>query len=208
MAKTSDALDELVEAAEQSETIEHDERPRGRLSARKEKARARRVRALAYRLSGLSNQQIGAQLGVSEQQASKMVQQSLQKAENPLVEEMRDLENQRLDRAQAAIWGDVLKGDLKAIDVFLRISGRRAKLNGLDEPDKVDISMSVKQEMETALSNLENIVLGDVVEDPNEIARNAEQGALAGQVMPTDDDDDEPFDVETADDEELDEETE
>lgn len=207
MGKTSDALDEMVEAAEMSETIEHDERPRGKASARKEKARVRRVRALAYRLSGLSTTQIGDQLGVSEQQAHKLVQESMRRVESPMVEEMRDLENQRLDRAQAAIWSNVLNGDLKAVDAFLRISARRAKLNGLDEPDKVDISMSVKQEMETALSNLENIVLGDVVEDPNAIAQKSEQGSLTGEVV----EDEDPLDVEDNDDDdetvEEDEET-
>jgi hypothetical protein len=84
---------------------------------------------------------------------------------------MRALENARLDRAQTAIWSKVIAGDLASIDVFLRISQRRAKMNGLDEPTRVNLSINVRQEMEQALNQLESVVLGEatvVDADPDE----------------------------------------
>ncbi|HNT74387.1 MAG TPA: hypothetical protein PKH77_05140 [Anaerolineae bacterium] len=54
------------------------------------------------------------------------------------------LAERRLDRALNAIWGDVLAGDSKAITAMLKIEERRAKLRGLDQPDKVQHSGSVE----------------------------------------------------------------
>src|SRR5215208_1667353 len=79
-------------------------------------------------------------------------------------EEMRELENARLDRAQAAIWTQVLAGDYRAVMVFLQISQRRAKLNGLDSPAPVAISPNVRGEMERALADLQQLVLAGEVE--------------------------------------------
>ena len=91
---------------------------------------------------------------------------ALQRAERGPVEEMRELENQRLDRAQAAIWPRVLRGEDKAVSLYLQISDRRAKLNGLNEPTRIDLSMSVKHEMVQALEELETMVLGEIESTP------------------------------------------
>ena len=46
----------------------------------------------------------------------------------------------------------MLNGEDKAIDTFLRISQRRARLNGLDAPQKLDLNLSIRQEMEELLA--------------------------------------------------------
>ena len=66
--------------------------------------------------------------------------------------------------SQAAIWSNVLAGDYRAVMVFLQISQRRAKLNGLDSPASVVISPNVRMEMERALSDLQQ-VMGMVADD-------------------------------------------
>ena len=43
--------------------------------------------------------------------------------------------------------------------VFLQISQRRAKLNGLDSPAPVVLSSKVREEMERALFDLQRVVL-------------------------------------------------
>jgi hypothetical protein len=53
------------------------------------------------------------------------------------VEELRKIEEDRLDLAQAAIWTKVLQGDYQAIQTLLKIMDRRAKLLGLDQPTKI-----------------------------------------------------------------------
>lgn len=110
-------------------------------------------------LAGLTYEQIGEHLGVSASRASQLVNNTLEQTRNYAADQLRELENARLDRAQAAIWTDVIEGDLKAISTYLRIAERRAKLNGLDAPAKVQMAVSIRQEMESALESLQEVIL-------------------------------------------------
>lgn len=133
----------------------------------RDRLRARRVEAMSLRIAGFTYPQIAERLETTDSAASEVVSKALSEAENESAEQLRSVENQRLDRAQASIWTKVLAGDLDAVDRFLKISARRAKMNGLDEPTNVNMSVSVKQEMENALATLENIVDAEVVSDEN-----------------------------------------
>lgn len=55
------------------------------------------------------------------------------------IAEIKRLELERVDVAMAAIWSQVRRGHLGAIDRFVKLSARRAKLCGLDMPTDVDI---------------------------------------------------------------------
>lgn len=125
--------------------------------------RARRIEAVSLRLAGLTYEQIGERLGITKQGVLDLVTRTLERAENEKAHEMRALEGARLDRAQAAIWSRVLEGDTKAIDTYLRISQRRARLFGLEAPTQIAVAMNVRTEMVQALENLEQIVLGEVI---------------------------------------------
>lgn len=131
---------------------------------------ARRTEAVSMALAGLTYEQIGNRLGISQTAAIELVRRTLEETRNHDVDALRQVENARLDRAQAAIWSNVLEGDLKAIGTYLRIAERRAKLNGLDAPTKVQMTLSVRQEMEQALAALEDILDAEVVEDGQEEA--------------------------------------
>lgn len=148
MAKPDDLLNQVVEAAAEGVAVS---------GAQKESAR--RAEALSLRLAGLSYDVIGERLGISGGAAYQMINRALERAEAQGVHQLRAEENARLDRAQMAIWADVIKGDLKAIGVFLQISAARSKLNGLYAPTQVQMSVSIRQEMEDALSNLETLIL-------------------------------------------------
>lgn len=148
-SKSSDLNGELVTA-------------RNKTSAPRRKAEyhsQRRVEAVSMRLAGLSFTQIAERMNITEGSARTMVKRSLSKAENRNADEMRELENARLDRAQAAIWPQVLKGDTKAINTYLQISTARRQMNGLNAASKVDISLSVQQEMDQALNELEEMLV-------------------------------------------------
>ena len=132
--------------------------------ARRKKQRARRIEAMSLKLAGVSTAQIAERMGIKPDTVRHLINRTLQTAENRAAEEMRELENARLDRAQAAIWSQVLAGDHRAVMVFLQISQRRAKLNGLDSPASVVISPNVRMEMERALSDLQQ-VMGMVADD-------------------------------------------
>lgn len=147
---------EALARAEEADVLPLDE-------AREKQARARRVEAMSLRMAGLTYEQIAERLKVSSSRAEQLVNDTLAAAENTQVARMRDLEGQRLDRAQAAIWTQVIEGDVKAVDAFLRISQRRARMFGLDQPAKVSLDVSVRTEMMNALADLERVVLGEVV---------------------------------------------
>lgn len=53
------------------------------------------------------------------------------------IEDIRKLEQERLNIAQAAIWHEVIQGDLPAVNTLLKIMERRSKLLGLDQPTKI-----------------------------------------------------------------------
>lgn len=167
MAKRSDIAADLSEARQKAEEA-------GPIKRRAEYHAQRRVEALSLRLAGLSYEQIGDRLGISEMGAYDMVKRALERSENPNVEEMRQIENLRLDRAQAAIWPDVLKGDQRAISTYLSISSARARINGMNAPTNINLSVGVRTEMENALDKLEELVMeAEVVEDA-EIAEDEE----------------------------------
>lgn len=139
-------------------------------SLQRDRQSARRQEAVALRLAGMTFAQIGEKLGISKQSATDLVRVALSRAEALTVDELRSQENQRLDRAQAAIWAAVLSGDLSAVNTFLNISRQRSRLNELDAPTRINLSVSVKQEMEAALRELESVVLADVIpsaDDPD-----------------------------------------
>lgn len=175
MAEQSDLVGEVGEVVREHASRPPKQEPVSLASARRDRDKARRTEALAMRMAGLSHDQIGERLGISTDGARDMINRTLARAESRVVEAEREIENARLDRAQAAIWSRVLDGDLKAIDSFLRLSQRRAKMNGLDAPTKIDLSVGVRQEMEQALSELHRVVLGEVIHvahEPESIAIN------------------------------------
>lgn len=95
---------------------------------------SRALKAYEMRLSGMTLNAIGESLGVSQSTVLRDLERVLDKISEHNITEMerlRNLELERLDAAQAAIWQRVLQGDLDAIDVFLGISDRRCRLCGL-----------------------------------------------------------------------------
>ena len=168
---------ELLDDIEQQEPELIRRRTKGRTRQQREQQKARRTRAVSFRLAGMTYAQIGEQLQVTEAAARSLVQRALDRVEQHTADEMREVENQRLDRAQAAIWPRVLRGDDKAVSLYLQISDRRSRLNGLNAPTRIDLSMSVKHEMEQALGELETMVLGEL-EAPRQEQRSyaPEQG--------------------------------
>lgn len=109
-------------------------------STRKLTAAERRTKAVRLRISGASYQQIGDQLGVTDSAAHKLVKQAMEaKARDTAAaaEELRHLEDLKLDAMELAITRQVAAGNLGAVDRQLRIMDRRAKLWGLDAPTKI-----------------------------------------------------------------------
>lgn len=106
------------------------------------RARMREMEALALRAEGLSYAKIASRMGVSSATAYKWVKKALGRLQEKLAERAElvwRLELERLDELQAALWGKAQDGDVKAVMAILRIMERRAKLYGLDAPDRLEV---------------------------------------------------------------------
>ena len=106
-----------------------------------EAAAKRRQKALDLRIAGVRYRQIGAQLGVSYQTAYRDVQTALgelAKLQAGKAEHLRELEVERCDRLQMALWPKARSGDETAARTVLAVMDRRAKLLGLDAPTKLE----------------------------------------------------------------------
>lgn len=102
--------------------------------------RERQTKALELRIAGVSYAQIAEALGYSDRaSAYNAVNAVLKRRESTAAAEYRELEDSRLDIAVRKIWPAVAAGDLKAIELWLRIHDRRVKLHGLAMPEKLQV---------------------------------------------------------------------
>lgn len=102
-------------------------------------AAERRRQALDLRRTGATFRQIADTLGVTQSTAHKYVATEIDRlnaASREDAERVRTLEADRLDRALLSIWPQVTRGNFGAIDRMIRIMERRARLLGLDAPNK------------------------------------------------------------------------
>jgi hypothetical protein len=124
--------------------------------AQQAKTADRRRQAVELRVEGKSWQEIADRLGYdSRGSAATAVRRALEQAVAELnvpLEAHRQLELDRLDAMQNALWDKVLAGDTKAIDTTLRLMDRRAKLLGLDAPQRHELTL---ESIDAALADVE-----------------------------------------------------
>lgn len=135
----------------------------------------RRKKLVAMRIAGLDFDTIAERLDYSSgNAASKDFCRALERnrvEEAETVEAWRDLEMQRLDRLQAAVWPKALKGDLKAVETARRLIAERWKILGV--PQRTEITgpdgAAIRLEHAT-LAELSSLiaVVGDLGPDADE----------------------------------------
>jgi len=150
--------EQVQEAIERAPEVENSEANGNHKSVEADRRSARRVEILSLRLAGFSVEQIATRVDLTDATVHLIISDTLSNTTNRQVAELRALENDRLDRAQAAIWTAVLEGNLKAIDTFLKLSTQRSKINGLYAATKIDLSVGIRHEMESALVDLEKLM--------------------------------------------------
>lgn len=103
--------------------------------------RRRDARVYELRIQGNTFEQIASEVGYSGPSGAWQAHQRI-KSEwiFESIEEARQLELMRLDELQVAVWDRAIKGDLPAAHCVLKIMDRRAKLLGLDKPEKVEVN--------------------------------------------------------------------
>ncbi len=98
----------------------------------------RRAETFQLRLAGATYRDIAEKFDVSVGTAYQDVQHVFDEmlpAED--VEKQRKLELQRMDRLRLGLWSAATRGSTQAVDSYLRVSARFARLAGLDAPVRV-----------------------------------------------------------------------
>lgn len=120
--------------------------------------RANAIRILTLRVQRLTYAQIADEMGYSDAGSARhALMRALDRHEAENVTQLRTLENLGLDadeRRLAAIAANPEvkpRDQISAVDAKTRLRARRARLNGLDAPVKVEVSASIQQELQAAL---------------------------------------------------------
>ena len=111
------------------------EQEKRRLRSKRAMQAERRFKALAMRKQGCTYEEIAQALGITKSSAWRLVNRQLRMQARLAEEEAKvllQLELERLDALQQAVWEQAMQGHLGAVDRVLRIMERRAKLLGLE----------------------------------------------------------------------------
>jgi hypothetical protein len=104
-------------------------------------ARKREAKVFELRIQGYTFEQIASEVGY---QGTSGAWQAYRRARESMifesVEEARQLELLRLDEMMFALWDRAIGGDLPSASCVLKIMDRRAKLLGLDKPEKIEVN--------------------------------------------------------------------
>lgn len=92
------------------------------------------------RAAGMQYEAIGAELGITKQSAHAIVRRALRMQDRAHVRELRSVWYARLDADFEALDERANAGDKEAIAVRVRIVDRVARLMGLDEPTRTDVT--------------------------------------------------------------------
>lgn len=137
------------------------------------------AKALKLRRMGASYEEIGTTLGgKTKQWAHKLVKRALAEMMEDCretVQELRAIENARLDGMTMALQKGINAGDPKAIGAAVRVSERRARINALDAPDKVSLTDTDGNDLGRALTEGSTGLAGLLR------AKNAGKGAASEQ---------------------------
>lgn len=139
----------------------------------------RERRVLELRRAGVTFDVIAEQLDYADRSgAYRAFKRALARTLQQPAREVRDLEVDRLDKLMVAVWKKALGGDLQAVDRVIRISERRARLLGLDAPQKVQVGDQLDSQIEALLTELGAPTPG--VTPMDDQPAGAEAGALEG----------------------------
>jgi Sigma-70, region 4 len=124
---------------------------RGSVRRGSAKVRARERQALAMRTAGETFAAIGAQLGISDRMASRIIRRALDRVVREDAKALIDLEAERLDVLWRAVLPRALAGSARHVEVAVRISERRSRLLGLDAPTATRVEAHITTDEVEAL---------------------------------------------------------
>jgi hypothetical protein len=120
-------------------------------------AAERQRNALELRMAGATFQAIADALGYGNRSsATDAITRALRDTTpKELTDEVRRIENERLDALWRPMYLRAIGGDYLAVDRCLRIMARRAALNGLDAPIRVRQSVITEEDIDAAIARID-----------------------------------------------------
>ena len=120
-------------------------------------AAERQRKALELRMVGATFQAIADTLGYGNRSsATDAITRALRDtAPKELTDEVRRIENERLDALWRPMYHRAIGGDYLAVDRCLRIMAQRAALNGLDAPIRVRQSVITEEDIDAAIARID-----------------------------------------------------
>ena len=116
----------------------------------------KQAEALRLRKAGKTFEQIAQALGYTNRgTAYQLVMQALKATIQEPADDLRKLEAERLDALLDALWPTAIAGKWLAVDRCLAIMDRRAKLLGLDAPQRRIIETYTRDAFMEAMAELE-----------------------------------------------------
>jgi hypothetical protein len=182
-------LEQKMEEAEQKITVEVIQAPEQTAEEKAAELEAKELKVLELRRAGFTFQRIAEEVGYATPSGAQRALERIMTRNVPQApEEFRWQELDRLDRMQVALWPRAMKGDDRAIGTIVRLMERRARLVGIDAPQRIQaevVNYDGTRDIDGDIERIVNILRGVDSSEPLEVeSGTGESGttAAAGRV--------------------------
>ena len=178
-----------MEEVEQKITVEVIQTPEQTAEEKAAEREAKELKVLELRRAGFTFQRIAEEVGYATPSGAQRALERIMTRNVPQApEEFRWQELDRLDRMQVALWPRAMKGDDRAIGTIVRLMERRARLVGIDAPQRIQaevVNYDGTKDIDGDIERIVNILRGVDSSEPLEVeSGTSESGttATAGRV--------------------------
>lgn len=173
-----------MEEAEQKITVEVIQAPEQTAEEKAAEREAKELKVLELRRAGFTFQRIAEEVGYATPSGAQRALERVMTRNVPQApEEFRWQELDRLDRMQVALWPRAMKGDDRAIGTIVRLMERRARLVGIDAPQRIQaevVNYDGTRDIDGDIERIVNILRGVDSSEPLEVeSGTSESGTIA-----------------------------
>ena len=145
---------------------------------------AKEAKVLELRRAGFTFQRIAEEVGYATPSGAQRALERIMTRNLPQApEEFRWQELDRLDRMQVALWPRAMKGDDRAIGTIIRLMERRARLVGIDAPQRIQaevVNYDGTRDIDGDIERIVNLIRGVDRSEPLEVeSGTGESGTVA-----------------------------
>jgi hypothetical protein len=162
-----------MEEDKQKITVEVIQEPQQTAEEKAAELEAKEAKVLELRRAGFTFQRIAEEVGYATPSGAQRALERIMTRNVPQApEEFRWQELDRLDRMQVALWPRAMKGDDRAIGTIVRLMERRARLVGIDAPQRIQaevVNYDGNRDIDGDIERIVNILRGVDSSEPLEV---------------------------------------